>query len=261
MNVILVDWTPLASWDYFESSKGNLLYVAHAIEAAIFQMADWMDMDEKEEMQYLIRMLLIGHSLGAHLAGTVGHLLKIPSINNQGPEIKRLGTIIGLDPAGPWFPPYGTKRHCLSLHDARRVLILHTGTILLGNAHRLGHQDYFARGGAQVVKLSPGLSHMRCANLIRELIWTKAIGYICMRPSHVYRNGDMDDRSMIRPIAFDLAKISHVEAEVIPYPIYLPVNLNQPYFDNEKPEKIPAYSVSTKKNWEKIRFKFFNRFI
>lgn len=209
MNVIVVDWTPLSSWDYFVSSKGNLLYVACAIEATIFQIADLMDLNEKEEMEYLIRMILLGHSLGAHLAGIVGDLLKIPPIKNNEPAIKRLGTIIGLDPAGPWFPPYGTSRHCLSLHDARRVLILHTAALLLGNAHRLGHEDYFARGGAQVVKLSPGLSHMRVANLIRELIWTKATGYICMRPSHVYRNGDMADRSLIRPIVFDLAKRGH----------------------------------------------------
>lgn len=261
MNVIVVDWYDLAVWDYFVTSTGNTLYVAHAIHSAICELANIMEMTEEEKTQYLIRMVLMGHSLGSHVAGLVGELLKVPDENDVGRQVKRLGTIVGVDPAGPWFPPYGTKRHCVTLHDARRVLILHTGAILLGNPYRLGHEDYFARGGAQVVPLSPALSHMRGGNIIREIIWTRAIGYICMRPKHVYRDGDLSNESLIRRIEFDLTKIPEKESEVIRHPIYLPVNLRYPYFDNKTPRKIPAYSRHTNKGWEKISFKYFNRFV
>lgn len=261
MNVIRVDWTELAVWDYLVASKGNTRYVAEAIRAAILTLADIMDMSDEEEMEYLIRMLLLGQSLGAHVAGLVGDLLTIPPIEIGDRRIKRLGTIVGVDPCGPLFLPYNTGRHCLTRNDARRVVILHTGSVLLGNSYRMGHEDYYANGGVQIISLEPLLSHLRSVNLIRELIWMKAVGYICKRPKHVYRDGDMSDPSLIQRIDFDLAKISELEAEIIPHPIYLPVNLKYPYFDNnETPKKIPAYSVSATKGWEKINYKFLKFF-
>lgn len=262
MNVIFVDWTELSVWLYFVASTGNTLYTAEAVRAAIYAMAKAMEMSEEDEINYLNGMLVLGHSLGTHVAGMVGHLLTKPAMEEKKPKIKMLGTIVGLDPAGPWFPPYGTMRHCLTLNDAKRVLILHTDIVLVGSSYRTGHEDWYVRGGAEIVPSSPALSHGRAANLFRELIWYRAIGYILMQPNHVYRDDDMSNPSLIRRISFDLTKIPVNESEIIPYPIYLPANLKYPYFDNDQtPKKISAYRRSEKKGWERMIFKSPYRFI
>lgn len=163
---------------------------------------------------------------------------------------------VGLDPAGPFFSPAQTIPRCLTWEDARRVLIIHSCGKLLGTLFRLGHEDYYANGGNAVVPSSPGLSHMRVTNIIRELIWTKATGYISREPDRVIHAADIVEEDKI---AFDLDLIPDAdhEANHVRYPIYLPVNLKYPYFNepNNPPETIPAYKLTTIKNgWQKIKF-------
>lgn len=267
MNVLVVDWTSLAMWNYFVASKRNIEYVAHAIHFVIDELAEMMGMNHLEKGELLLRMLLMGHSLGAHTAGVVGLLV-------QKNKRRYIGTIVGLDPAGPLFTPLRSTRHCLTHFDAKRVLIVHTSAIFHGTAYRLGHEDYYAGGGSTVIPFSPGLSHMRAANVIRELIWTEATGYICMKPNHVYRDDDLSNPEMIRPIQFRLDLIPGDSPEYISHPIYLPVNWKYPYFNNEPPKRIPAYSIQSTirplpsylfdgryERWDEIRFKRFNIFI
>lgn len=93
----------------------------------------------------LNRLHLVGHSLGAHIAGFVG-------ADNEG----RIARITGLDPAGPIFVELNSSMR-LDPTDARFVDVLHTngGTITkgaLGLSTPSGHVDYYCNGGS----LQPG---------------------------------------------------------------------------------------------------------
>lgn len=93
----------------------------------------------------LNRLHLVGHSLGAHIAGFVG-------ADNEG----RIARITGLDPAGPIFVELNSSMR-LDPSDARFVDVLHTngGTITkgaLGLSTPSGHVDYYCNGGS----LQPG---------------------------------------------------------------------------------------------------------
>lgn len=88
--------------------------------------------------------ILVGHSLGAHIAGFVG-------ANFSSPQVKM---ILGLDPAGPGFNDVST-RFRLDPSDARLVVAIHTdkgkpGHALNGLGLKIpaGHYNFYPNGGA-----------------------------------------------------------------------------------------------------------------
>lgn len=268
MNVIVVEWTGLSMYHYSVASRECIEYVATAIHFAIDQFAMMMRMNGTEYEDFLSRMLIVGHSIGAHAAGIVGDSIKRSngvewSDGNIEPKLLKVGTIVGLDPAGLLFSPLDSRRHCLTHYDAQRVLIIHASTLLHGTPYRLGHEDYFIRGGTSVIPFKPGLSHIRTVNLFRALIWDNAIGYVCLRPNYLIQGHDLWNRELIVPIRFrlDLIPAPDVRLQPIPHPIYLPVNSKSPFFDNIPPKRIPAYSTQSNLfgyvfgvEWEKVRF-------
>ncbi|XP_026817621.1 lipoprotein lipase-like isoform X1 [Rhopalosiphum maidis] len=80
---------------------------------------------------------LIGHSLGAHIAGVCGSLMKSGKI----------GRITGLDPAGPGFEFAKLQKKGLKKTDAIFVDIIHTSGGSTGIYHSAGHADFFPNGG------------------------------------------------------------------------------------------------------------------
>lgn len=95
---------------------------------------------------------------------------------------------------------------------------------------------------------------MRVTNIVRELIWTKATGYISRVPDRVIHAADIAEADKI---TFDLGLIPDAlhEASLVNHPIYLPVNVKSPYFNDNPPETIPAYKITTIQNgWHKIKF-------
>ncbi|KAJ1525513.1 hypothetical protein ONE63_010321 [Megalurothrips usitatus] len=78
---------------------------------------------------------IIGHSLGAHIAGHAGSL----ALNGK-------GVITGLDPAGPMYGGV-TESHRLSTNDARFVEAIHTSGGLLGITEPVAHLDVYYNGG------------------------------------------------------------------------------------------------------------------
>jgi len=84
--------------------------------------------------QTLDKFYLIGHSLGAHIAGYAANQC-------QG----TLGRVTGLDPAGPMFGPNGPDKR-LSSDDAKIVDVIHSSKNL-GMSPLAGTHDFFPRGG------------------------------------------------------------------------------------------------------------------
>lgn len=87
------------------------------------------------------RIQLIGHSLGAHLAGFIGKNTR-----------QKLGRIYGLDPAGPCFGSitgalYPSSKR-LAPDDALEVITVHTNTALLGIDKAIGRYSVFVEGGS-----------------------------------------------------------------------------------------------------------------
>ncbi|XP_050677746.1 pancreatic lipase-related protein 3-like [Leptidea sinapis] len=82
---------------------------------------------------------LIGHSLGAHVAGVAGEKVK----QDTGQTI---GRITGLDPAGPCFSNV-TLDNRLDKTDAEYVDIIHTNGGILGMKDPVGHKDFFPNNG------------------------------------------------------------------------------------------------------------------
>lgn len=102
---------------------------------ALARMIDFLV--EKHDMK-LDSVLVVGHSLGAHIAGIAGHKL------NSG----RLPIIIGLDPAYPLFKKDNTDAR-LSVMDADYVQVIHTNGNNLGMRYPVGDADFYPNWGVK----------------------------------------------------------------------------------------------------------------
>ena len=80
----------------------------------------------------------IGHSLGAHLCGFYGKMMRQLKLKVQ--------KILALDPAGPIFDDHKGE-YKLQPSDANFVEVWHTSTIRLGHRKTLGHVDIYINGG------------------------------------------------------------------------------------------------------------------
>lgn len=82
---------------------------------------------------------LIGHSLGAHIAGFAGKAV-------QNYTNSSIGRITGLDPAGPLYL-LASAENRLASTDAELVVALHTDGGVLGYLGEIGDIDFYANGG------------------------------------------------------------------------------------------------------------------
>ncbi|XP_071033541.1 pancreatic triacylglycerol lipase [Parasteatoda tepidariorum] len=135
-NVISVDWVFGAAPPYTQA-------VANARMVGVI-LADFIEILQDVYSIPLTSMHLIGHSLGAHVAGYAGE------------RLKRLGRITGLDPAEPYFQ-YTLEDVRLDPSDAYFVDVIHTdgGSFItggLGMIQDCGHVDFYPNGG----KRQPG---------------------------------------------------------------------------------------------------------
>jgi pimeloyl-ACP methyl ester carboxylesterase len=118
-NIILVDWEKAASGLF------NYEIAARSTGTVGSLISDFL---RNELFAYISdpgRVTLIGHSLGAQVAGAAGRAY-------QRDTGKKLGQIIGLDPAGPAFEAsfLGLKLPALAPGNAERVVALHTSQLL-----------------------------------------------------------------------------------------------------------------------------------
>ncbi|XP_063063459.1 lipase member H [Engraulis encrasicolus] len=128
MNVLVVDWNRgAANLNYF-TAVTNTRKTAANITGFIQKM--------QEKGTSLNSIHLIGVSLGAHVAGFIGAMLR-----------GKVGRITGLDPAGPMFTGVPPEER-LDPSDAQFVDVLHTDMDGFGLRGAHGHIDFYANGGA-----------------------------------------------------------------------------------------------------------------
>lgn len=74
-------------------------------------------------------LVIVGHSLGAHIAGRAAKQMKSPG---------KIGVIVGLDPASVGFDFFETDLR-LAETDADYVQVIHTDANKFGFSNPLGH--------------------------------------------------------------------------------------------------------------------------
>lgn len=147
-NVILCDWGDGATTWYFQASA-NSRTVGREIALLLTSLRRHMKIRMED-------FHLIGHSLGAHIAGLTG-----ASLHN-------LGRITALDPAKPYFEATHPSIR-LDPMDALYVDVLHTDASLngndmfsLGTRQFMGDVDFFPNDGDR----QPSCSDETVANLL-----------------------------------------------------------------------------------------------
>ncbi|XP_023215504.1 inactive pancreatic lipase-related protein 1-like [Centruroides sculpturatus] len=184
-NIISVDWVYGAAPPYTQAVSN-----ARIVGAIV---ANFMHFLEEKHDISPAEVHLIGHSLGAHVAGYAGERL-------QG-----LGRITGLDPAEPYFQ-YTDPKVRLDPTDAQFVDVIHTdgGSIIIGGLGMIqdcGHVDFYPNGGKRQpgcnngvigsiekegdllygIRRYLGCSHIRAYEFFIESVNTDCpfLGYVC----------------------------------------------------------------------------------
>ncbi|KAL9703750.1 hypothetical protein quinque_007268 [Culex quinquefasciatus] len=158
-NVIGVDWNKGAAEPYLRASQYTL--------AVGYVVADLINRIVRSNMTKMDEIFLIGHSLGAHIAGNAGHLV----------TVGRVKTIFGLDPASiNFFEDEPDTR--LSANDAEYVEVIHTNTQFSGYPHPIGQVDLYVNyGKKQPGCLTESCSHGRSIEFFMESLAKDCKGF------------------------------------------------------------------------------------
>ncbi|KAJ3642557.1 hypothetical protein Zmor_025322 [Zophobas morio] len=159
-NIVYVDWS-IAANKSFAVSGANIKPVGEFIADLILSLKVPLE-----------NVHLIGHSLGAHLAGFVGKNLFARTGN-------KVARITATDAAGPGFERSEAEAR-LSKHDASFVDVIHTDVGYFGIMKPIGHVDFYVNYGS----IQPGCpsrqvddncSHARSNDYFIESINTQGI--------------------------------------------------------------------------------------
>ncbi|XP_043950793.1 lipase member H isoform X4 [Drosophila biarmipes] len=125
-NVLVADWGPVANLDY-PTSRLAVKKVARVLAKLLEEFLQRHGIN-------LEGVHIIGHSLGAHIAGLIGRYFN-----------GTLGRVTGLDPALPLF----SSRSDDSLHSnaAQFVDVIHTDYPLFGDIRPRGTVDFYPNFG------------------------------------------------------------------------------------------------------------------
>uniref|UniRef100_A0A3B3ZY33 Triacylglycerol lipase n=1 Tax=Periophthalmus magnuspinnatus TaxID=409849 RepID=A0A3B3ZY33_9GOBI len=134
------------------------------------------------------RFHLIGHSLGAHAAGDVGH------------RLKGIVRITGLDPTEPYFQGTDVEIR-LDVTDATFVDVIHTdgapfsSKLGLGASEPMGHVDFYPNGGEKM----PGCNANKGQPTDLDAMWQGSVKFdFC---NHV-RAYEFYTESIVKPQGF-----------------------------------------------------------
>ena len=155
-NFIAINWLRGAVTIRYVKARLRVRAVAETVAELIdYLVKNGMDLKD---------LIVVGHSLGAHIAGIAGKNVKSGKV----------GVIVGLDPALPLFRVKNPKNR-LNFSDARYVQIIHTSGVL-GIKHPLGHADFYPNFGFD----QPGCGKILDSKLNRQPISRSIIIIICI---------------------------------------------------------------------------------
>ena len=173
-NVIAVDWRAGSQISIYFQAVANTQIVGAIIARFINQLIRIFsnyskNINLKNNQLSPNNFSLVGHSLGAHVAGFAGAYFDSGNVDvgvyednlqKHGKKTKydnknqnKIRNIIGLDPAGPGFIDIPTT-HRLDPSDAQLVLTIHTngGSVIEENFGIMapsGHYSFYPNGGTQ----------------------------------------------------------------------------------------------------------------
>lgn len=109
------------------------------------------------------QIVLIGHGIGAHIAGDVGRSL----------APLKFRAIIGLDPVWMYFEDDTTNKR-ISSSDASYVEVIHSSAGLVGFEERLGYSDFFLNYLFQYGCMN-GEHYVTCSHKLAALVFGESI--------------------------------------------------------------------------------------
>ncbi|EZA54813.1 Pancreatic triacylglycerol lipase [Ooceraea biroi] len=129
-NVILIDWREAA---------GSLLYwkVVKSVPLVAEHVAELIDLLESNMNLNPATTRVVGHSLGAHVAGLAARFAK-----------SEMAEVIALDPAKLLFDSKGPGER-VDKSDAKAVQVIHTNAGRLGMEQEIGDSDFYPNGGTE----------------------------------------------------------------------------------------------------------------
>ncbi|CAG9858889.1 unnamed protein product [Phyllotreta striolata] len=171
-NLILLDWSELATFPWYQNAVVNVKHVSQRLRTfiEIFHDSGEIPIDN---------LHVIGFSLGCHVAGLAGKLLR---------SDLKIPRITGLDPALPEYS-LGDRSKRLSYEDAKYVDIIHTDAGIFGFPIAIGHADFFPNGGRA---LQPGCQP---SYLVRQRIVDQVLACSHVRAWQLYAESVINERA------------------------------------------------------------------
>lgn len=201
-NLIVQDWSVLAK-------NPNYMIAKEGVEPAGNDLALFIEFLLSKKLLSLSKLVLSGHSLGAHVVGFCGKNM---------PEGSKIKHIVGLDPAGVFFSD--TKK-MLNSTDAEYVETIQTNGNGYGYYNPLGSAVFYPNGGVT----QPGCnvwtlarcSHDRSSDYFAEALamggnnsffaksckdMTALLYKTCEVPAEAVRMGDFENPRKAKGIFF-----------------------------------------------------------
>ncbi|XP_054261983.1 lipoprotein lipase-like [Macrosteles quadrilineatus] len=179
-NVIAIDWSKMA-YQFYPISR----VAVDPVGRYLAQFVDWLVTDVGVPPSSLH---LVGHSLGAHIAGVAGEHV----------TSGLLYRISGCDPAGPGFD--WQKNGRLDASDASFVDIVHTSGGWAGYFDPCGHVDFYPNGGTPIQPGCPislgKCSHARSYWLFAESIVSNGFKSRSCDGWNDFKKGDCDNNTV-----------------------------------------------------------------
>ncbi|XP_035906833.1 pancreatic triacylglycerol lipase-like [Anopheles stephensi] len=156
-NLLVADWSDIA-YRLYPTARDLVLPISKRIGSSLSRFVQRMGIQHGQ-------VHVIGHSLGAHIAGNVGRYFD-----------GKLARVTALDPAGPLYK--FESKDAVGPDTAQFVDVIHTDGLTLGEDVVRGHADFFPNSGLppqpgcetlDILTLH-GCSHFRSTGFFAESI-------------------------------------------------------------------------------------------
>lgn len=179
-NVIVVDWSTGAATTLYQTARNRVGAVGGAIAYFLLYLTRFTSADPGN-------FYLIGHNLGAHIAGIAGK-------NYDAERIPRFGAIVALDASLNLFS-MDSPNERIAVGDALYVESIHTNAGQNGFDQPLGDASFYpAFGNRQPgcgIDVTGNCSHLRAVEYFAESIITNT--HFWSRQCEAYKNILMDE--------------------------------------------------------------------